>query len=134
MPNNQADLRAALHTYLTADSNAFITAVGNRLFYHQAPGGEDLPYAVFDIFVSNEDRDSASKMYDHEVNILIGANNMTELENVMEKLLARLDDKEGSLTVAGYKVILIYKNFQSQPQLIEEVWQQGVNYSILLSQ
>ena len=134
MGNNQKALRVGLHTYLSAASNLFITAINDRLYYHEAEQGEALPYAVVDIIDSDENRDSVSKMFNHDVQILIAAISLTTVEDVMEKLLNRLDDAEDSLTVTNYAVLLIKKNFQSQPQKIEGVWQQIVNYSILLDQ
>lgn len=130
--NVQADLRNRIMNYLAVRDNPFKTAVSSRLFYHIAKQGEPLPYSVFDILNTNEERDSASKYTEHLVQFLIGAEDLSTLESITEKLLQEFDDSEELIDMFDYQIITVIKNFQSQPQLIETVWNQIIQYSITI--
>lgn len=125
-------LRTAIYSKLIpSGSNAFKTAISSKLYYHIAPQGEALPYAVFDILLVPEERDTASKFSECTVQFLLAASTLGGVETITTALMSVLDDSESSFTLTGGATCIeVTKQFQSQPLLIEGVWQNVVQYKI----
>lgn len=130
MSNVQPLLRTAIYSKLIpSGSNAFKTAVSSKLYYHIAKQGDALPYAVFDIILIPETRDTASKFSDCTVQFLLAATTLSGAETITTALLSVFDDT--ILTLTGGAINLeVTKIFQGQAVFIEGVWQNVVQYKI----
>lgn len=127
--NSQPALRTGLYNLLT--NSAELTAlISTRVYYHEALHNATLPYVVFDILNSLEDRDSASKFFPHMCQFTVAGTTLGSVESVMTALTNALDDKESSLTVTGFGIITITKDFQRLPEYIDKVWNQIIQYTI----
>lgn len=103
--------------------NDFNTAIGNRLYFTQAPQSPTFPYAVAFLNYNPQDRDSENLFENLRLQIQIFQDpNITSPESVnsiADKAMNLFDNSEGTWTITNYELIRIDRDF-NQPIPIEE--------------
>jgi hypothetical protein len=104
----------ALYSLFTATTggvhNSFYTAVGGRLYDHEAPQGATYPYAVYLHVVGTQDDTFKDEHDDVLIQFSIFSDKIydsTEVHDAMTALKALFDD--ATLTVTGGTVCLMYR-------------------------
>lgn len=145
MSNLNTSIREGFYDKLLTGTNDFKTAIttanGSKLFYGEAPQmypstqiNLDLPFVVFNTLPITSSRDSGDKFFEAVIQFNIAGTNLSECEDVSNKLTNELEDSEASLTFTSYDLIRIEEAPRIDQGNIDGVWNFTIQYTINLQE
>jgi hypothetical protein len=132
----QSNVQKAVLAYLGL-ANDFMTSIGSRFYFSDAPESETFPYATGEFTLDTPSRDSCTK--DETFRLVFNAYQLRgdgeDVVYIGEKLIAYFDDCEASLSVSGYHVTFVDRQFNFEvPQPNQRYNQYTAAYDIKIEE
>lgn len=129
------ELFKSIYSYFIAEPhNAFYTALGERLYYGEAPQECAKPYAVFHGVAAMPDDTFGEELDDISIqfNCYSGSSSPTEAGELLKKCRDLFDGTE--LTVTGNKDVKLFRELSVPAWKNGETWITSIGFTLLLQE